>query len=152
MKILKVGDRKKVEKRKMHGFTLLELLMVIAFMGVLSFSVVYGFKGRAIEPLKRGEEIISKLIKIGKRISILEECEVSILVHHHDKRLVCLKTENNALYELLPEGVTLHIEGCKQMIMEKELWDFTQFNGETCRLSLVLSEDETEIQRVNFDF
>ncbi len=153
MKILKVGDRKNMGSRTRYGFTLLELLMVIALIGVLSFSVVYGFKEKAIDPLKRGEDIILKLLKIGRRIAILEDGSVNIMVHKYDRRLICLKTENSSMYELLPEGVDVYMEACKQMTVEGELWDFIEIDNSkhrSCGMSLVLSEDKTK--RVNFDF
>lgn len=124
------------------GFTLLELLMVIALLGILSFSVIYGFKGDSRERIERGEKIIGKLIKIGRRSAIVSDSTSNLMVLKSDRRVVCLKMADGSIYELLPEGIELKMQNGKQMTIEDEVWEYDECGG---KMSLTLLGEEREL-------
>lgn len=136
MRILRVGN-------KMLGFTLLELLMVIALVGMLSFSVIYGFGGGSRGKVEHGERIIERLIKIGRRSALLNDNNSHLMVLRSDRRMICLKMGDNFIYELLPEGVELMMGTGKQMSIEDELWEYEELGG---RMSLILLGEGRELK------
>lgn len=136
MRTLKVGDN-------MWGFTLLELLMVIGLLGLLSFVMIYAFHTGPREKFDRGEKIIKRLIKLGKRSDKLNNSVSYLMVLKTDRRMICLKMLDDSIYEILPDGIKLKLHNGKEKCIDDEIWEYDELKG---KMSLLLSGDERELR------
>lgn len=152
-----------------RGFTLLELLTVIALIAILSFSVAYNLQSAPKHSFTESQKLIEKLLQTARTTAILnnQECRLMLLhdpIAKENARLLTLSTKNHlaqwkstSTFVTLPEGVEATFDQSGRVSLNEEinekkcLWSYIEFNRMgVCRRSLCLRSKDNHSMKITF--
>lgn len=161
----KAGDK----EDQVKGFTLLELLTVMALVAILSFSIIYSLQGGSKESFKESQKLIERLLQTVRTTAILKNQESRLMVLHdagstEDGRLLTIgvkeksgQWKGTSTFVTLPEGIRASFDhdrrvSLNQEVGEKEsLWNFIEFDAlGRCSSTLCLISTENESIKMTF--
>lgn len=150
------------------GFTLLELLTVMALLVILSFSVVYSLQDGSRKGLKQTQQLVEKMLQNARATAILKNTECRLLVLDDDnsienEKMLTLAIKDadgswkgTSAFVALAKEVSLSFDECSKMsfgaIDEKDcLWDYISFNNRgLCGNSIYLGFSDDDSMKITF--
>ncbi len=164
-----IFDFKRIDLLKNGGFTLLELLTVVALVAILSFSVVYSLQGEPKQSFRESQKLVEKLLQTARTTAILKNQECRLMVLHdpdgrEDGRLMTLAVREHlgqwrgtSTFVMLPEGIEVTFDQSGKVSLDEEigvkkcLWNFVEFDRVgTCSSRLYLKSKEGNSMKMTF--
>lgn len=150
------------------GFTLLELLTVMALIAILSFSVVYSLRSSPQQALNQSQRLVERFLQTARTTAILNNSECRLLVlddpdsADHERLMILMIKDEAGQWKgrsgaaSLPEGIGVSFDKFGEVWLEKgvgdknELWKFISFNSVgSCRSRLYLKDLKDGAIKVN---